>query len=539
MIDDRRSPAPRRQWFTDLSVSTKIAAAVVLAVSLTAVVGVIGLLRLRDTSDVARKISASNVASVKAVGGIKAAFLQARITLLNQAISRSDADATKYTKEFSTRITDMDAALNAYRDSQPSADPAAVAEVTKAWQSYVGLAQTKLIPAAARNDLAGWSAIRNEEVAPISTMIQNDLTKLDEVETLDAAANAQAAADSYRSGQQIIITVMILGTLLAMLVGFLVARGIVKSLRRVKVICEALAGGDLTGFSGITSKDEPGQMAQALDTAIHALRETMTAISASAVSLAGATEQINGTARTISGAARDGSAQARQVEAAAEVVSQNVGTVSASSEEMGASIREISQNASEAARVAANAVAIVDTTSDTVNKLGESSAEIGNVVKVITAIATQTNLLALNATIEAARAGDAGKGFAVVANEVKDLAQETARATEDIASRVESIQADTTQAVAAIQEISHVIERINDYQTTIASAVEEQTATTAEMTRSVNEAASATTDIAERITEVAQATANTSTGIAHTERATDEIARMSGELTAAVAHFRL
>ncbi len=148
-------------------------------------------------------------------------------------------------------------------------------------------------------------------------------------------------------------------------------------------------------------------------------------------------------------------------------------------------------------------------TNATVSSLGESSAEIGNVVKVITSIAEQTNLLALNATIEAARAGEAGKGFAVVANEVKELAQETARATEDIARRVEAIQSDTTGAVDAINRISAIIERINDFQTTISSAVEEQTATTAEMSRNATEASTGAVQIAKNIAGVAQAARDT------------------------------
>jgi methyl-accepting chemotaxis protein len=170
-------------------------------------------------------------------------------------------------------------------------------------------------------------------------------------------------------------------------------------------------------------------------------------------------------------------------------------------------------------------------------KLGDSSAEIGDVVKVITAIAEQTNLLALNATIEAARAGETGKGFAVVASEVKDLAQETAKATEDIAGRVEAIQADTAGAVAAIEQISQTIAQINDFQTTIASAVEEQTVTTNEMSRNVAEAASAGGLVATTINHVATSVQTTTSGVEQAQHAARQLARMSDDLRHIVNRF--
>ena len=212
---------------------------------------------------------------------------------------------------------------------------------------------------------------------------------------------------------------------------------------------------------------------------------------------------------------------------------------SLTTEEMTASIREIAQNATEAASVATGAVGVASQAQDTVASLGESSAEIGQVIKVITSIAQQTNLLALNATIEAARAGDAGKGFAVVANEVKELAKETAKATEDIGRKIEAIQGDTSGAVSAISEISEVIGRINDIQTTIASAVEEQTATTNEIARSVTEAAGGANGIADDISQVASAADDTRQGAQNTLQSATELSTMAAELKAQVGRFRV
>jgi len=260
---------------------------------------------------------------------------------------------------------------------------------------------------------------------------------------------------------------------------------------------------------------------QSVNSATGAMRVAISMMANTSASLATSANQQETTRTQISTSAEATSAQAGIAAAAAEQVTRNVQTVSAGSEELGASIREIAQNANDAAQVASEAVEVAEATNRTVSKLGESSVEIGNVVKVITTIAEQTNLLALNATIEAARAGDAGKGFAVVASEVKDLAQETAKATEDISRRVAAIQTDTTNAVAAIGEISRIIARINDYQVTIASAVEEQTATTSEMNRNVNEAAVGSAEIATNIAAVANAAHTTTDAGNHSRTASD------------------
>ncbi|MCC6433839.1 MAG: chemotaxis protein, partial [Acidimicrobiales bacterium] len=210
----------------------------------------------------------------------------------------------------------------------------------------------------------------------------------------------------------------------------------------------------------------------------------------------------------------------------------------AGAEEMSVSIKEIAQNAQEAARVAMGAARVAETTTSAVNRLGTSSAEISTVVRTITAIAEQTNLLALNATIEAARAGEAGKGFAVVASEVKDLAQETAKATADITAQIDGIQNDTLAAVDAIGQISQIVTQINETQSMIAAAVEEQTATTNEIGRSVSDLAVGSTEIAQTISGVAQAAQETTTGASNTQDAAADLSRMAGELRSLVSQFK-
>lgn len=261
-------------------------------------------------------------------------------------------------------------------------------------------------------------------------------------------------------------------------------------------------------------------------------------VAQTATTLSSAAEELSAVSRQMSSNAEETATQANVVSAASEQVSRNVQTVAAGTEQMGASIREIAKSVNEAARVAVSAVKMAESTNQTVAKLGTSSAEIGKVIKVITSIAQQTNLLALNATIEAARAGEAGKGFAVVANEVKELAKQTAKATEDISQKIDAIQTDTNGAVQAIGQIGGVISQINDISSTIASAVEEQTATTGEMARNVSEAAKGSSEIAGNITGVATAAQETTTGASDTQKAAQELSKLASGLQQLVAGFK-
>jgi len=298
------------------------------------------------------------------------------------------------------------------------------------------------------------------------------------------------------------------------------------------------ADGDLTGDIPFRGTDPIGRVAEGLSRLLSQFRQSVVTIKENVKVVTRTAGELERIGHDFQARAEETSTEAEVVSVASEEVSANVQTVAAGAEEMTASIREIATNASAAARVATKAVAVAEATNRTVGKLGESSSEIGQVVKVITSIAQQTNLLALNATIEAARAGEAGKGFAVVANEVKELAKATAKATEEISGKIEAIQLDTSGAVAAIGEISGIISQISDLQTTIASAVEEQTATTGEIGRNVTEAAKGSGEIASTITRVARAAVATTEGARDASVAGEGLRHTAATLEELVARFR-
>jgi methyl-accepting chemotaxis protein len=305
---------------------------------------------------------------------------------------------------------------------------------------------------------------------------------------------------------------------------------------------ERLIGAATEGKLGIRADAGKHQgdfrkIVEGINKTLDILIKPIQAVSEEARGLASSAEELTAVSQQMAGNAEETAAQANIVSAAGEQISGNVASVASATEQMQASIREIAKNANESARVAKHAVSVAQSTNETVRKLGESSQEIGNVIKVITSIAQQTNLLALNATIEAARAGEAGKGFAVVANEVKELAKQTAKATEEISQKIQAIQADTHGAVKAIEEIGAIINQINDIANSIASAVEEQTVTTNEIGRSIQEASKGVGEIAKNIAGVAVAAKGTSQGAADTQKAAEELSRMAARLQTLVSRF--
>ncbi|MGH8016734.1 MAG: methyl-accepting chemotaxis protein [Opitutaceae bacterium] len=320
---------------------------------------------------------------------------------------------------------------------------------------------------------------------------------------------------------------------------FWFATNITRPLLAAVNVMQRVSERDLTAHIEVRTNDEVGRIGHALNAMVHDLRESMQEVARNAGLLRSASDQLSSVSSQVSNNSEETASQANVVAAAAEQVSTNVSTVATAAEEMSAGIREIAQQASHAARVASTASESAARTNNMMVKLGESSIEIGNVIKVITSIAEQTNLLALNATIEAARAGEAGKGFAVVANEVKELAKQTAKATDEIRDRIEAIQTDTRGAVTAIQEISGIIDQINQIQTTIASSVEEQAATMNEISNNSSEGSRGSSEIAQNISMVSEAAKSSNQAAERTAIAASELSTLATQLTDVVSRFTL
>jgi methyl-accepting chemotaxis protein len=539
-------------WYRNLKISSKLVSAFLVVIGLTATLGLVASKQLSEIKGDANDMLVDYLPGLRYMGDLSYEVARFRREVVVHTISKTPEQRAEYKRSVEDSrqklvkaMADYDAAI-----VNPE-DRANFNELRQHMGGYVDAYDDLLTLGLSQPEReAGIDALLGQRLKEVTAPLRQQIDKMTEWNVAVSARAAQENVDVASSAMTWVVALSLLCAAAGFAIAILVARMIATPIKQLEGAAIAMSRGDLDVELDYTSQDELGGLTAAFRASCDSLRsvvgELTMLISASqdgrlgvrgdaskvegvyaelvsgtnallenlsdpirfvsqnTDSLASSSEELTSVSQQLGSNATETSAQMMVVAAAAEEVSRTTQSIATATEQMGATIKEIAKSATDSARVAGQAVKMAETTNATVGKLGESAVAIGKVIKVITSIAQQTNLLALNATIEAARAGEAGKGFAVVANEVKELAKETAKATEDIGQSIESIQVDTKEAVSAIATISEIIAQINDISGSIATAVEEQSATTNEMARNVTEAAKGAGDIAKNITTVTE-----------------------------------
>ena len=524
-------------WFRNLNTGKQLAVAFGFLEVLMIGLGVFGLQQLATVNGTAVQVVSVRIPSVRVLGALKYDASAVRRFELSRLLAYQNKE--KWNAPMTQALLDVEAREKEYQPLINSKEEHRLdLEFRQAWEKYLGVHEQAMTLARDNEYQANLLAqSAGGEAFDDAAKILQDEVMLDDKA---AAASAEQGAQVYASSRYWIIAFLVCAVVIGFAMSTAIGRSQSVATGRMLAQMEEIAAKNLEiDDVQVDSDDEIGRACVALNTMKNSLGDVIQLITETAIRVASASDELFAAREQITANSVETSAQANVVAEAAQRVSQNLQTVSVGAEEMATTIQSIATHAHEAANIASNAVQTAQAANVTVAKLGNSSAEIGEVIKVITVIAQQTNLLALNATIEAARAGEAGKGFAVVANEVKELAKQTAKSSGDIGRKIAAIQSDTKGAVEAIGTIAGVIHQINDISGTIATAVEEQSATTNEMKRNVDEAARGAGEISSSIGGVARVADGTSFRAQESQRAAQELADVAKLLSGLMSQFKI
>ena len=549
-----------------LTIRTRLVAATVAMLCMVGLLGGFALERIGAVNAVSTEMATNTLPSMQRLNAVQGSLLTYRRLVTSRALNMDATAAAKAQEAMDAKAPEVDKLSAYYERLVSSPEERKLYDAFRAnWTAYVAELATTL-EAMDQNMIEGKPRPSFAKATGFGDQAEADIAALVNLNMRAGQAASRSADEIYGSVQTWVLSLLGFAIVAGAVAGFFIVRSITRSMRAVTVPMGGLAAGDLSveiPYRG--QKTEVGQIADAVQVFKDALIEKKRADEAAAVeaeakveralrletltasfetkvgglvqALSSAATEMEATAQSMSATAEETDQQSVAVAAASEQAATNVQTVAGASEELSASIREIAGQVEQSSRIAGRAVEEANRTDATVGQLAEAAQRIGDVLNLISSIASQTNLLALNATIEAARAGDAGKGFAVVASEVKNLANQTAKATEEIAGQIAAIQETTQGVVGAIRGIGGTIGEISEIAATIASAVEEQRAATQEIARNVQEAARGTQEVTANIEGVKRASADTGAAATQVLGAAGGLSQQSEALSAEVKEF--
>jgi methyl-accepting chemotaxis protein len=523
----------------DVKLTWKLAGMSLAGVLSLALVAFFGLSGLGALGESVQQLHDRDLAGLVDCGATMSSFLRLRSDLRGAILFIDDA------QKRDSNLTSADKARAEVEEKLPAlartlhggAEKAAHDKLAAAWVGYDRSARD-LIEAVRRGERAQALETATQMQPPALAIGEalRELVSSKEKRAAQVAADSQASISRQRVQVQ---SLLLVGALAVLAIGFLLSRSVAVPILRVKKVLEKMAQGDLRERVLVHGRDETGELAAAVNEALDRMQAALEAVRVNAVELARDSEGLRQLSSSLGESAARAEDQAGSASTFADEVSKSAQTSAAGTEEMGASIREIARSASDSARVSGEATTRAALANETIQRLGDSSKKVGEVAHFISSIAEQTNLLALNATIEAARAGEAGKGFAVVATEVKELAAQTAKAVGEVAGRISAIQSDSDAAVSAIGAIADIITNVTELQAGIAAAVEEQAATTQELARNAGLTAEGGSSISSSVARVLSEAHATSQSASSARDRSHKLSVMAAELQSQLAKFRL